>query len=103
MELNREQVKKALECCSSGSVGCLSCPVDKQLKDDCTCGSYVMGEALRYIKELERKNRALEADNNRLSDELLEISDYAVEKIREAKEKALKEVIELILDKMENK
>ena len=103
MSLNKEEIKKVLGLCSSEDDTCSGCPVDKQLQDDCTCGSYVMGEALRYIKELERKNKALEAENERLVEEFSEIFDYAIDKIREARHKATLQVVDLFVKVMSSK
>ena len=48
--MKHDDVIKALECCSAPVTRCDECPVDKRRKDDCECGVYVAGEALKVIK-----------------------------------------------------
>lgn len=48
--LDVNDVIKALECCAAPVTECDECPVDKAKKDDCVCGVYVAGEALKVIK-----------------------------------------------------
>lgn len=54
--MERNDVIKALECCAAPVTRCDECPVDKAKKDDCVCGVYLAGEALKVIK-LERVRR----------------------------------------------
>ena len=57
MELNAEQIIKALECCSKGT--CMACP----LKEDYSpCLNTVAYSALSLIKELTEENERLRAN-----------------------------------------
>ena len=58
MELNAEQIKKALECCRGK--GCKECPYRC---GDATCISTVASDALSLINELTEKNKRLKAQN----------------------------------------
>ena len=58
MELNREQIIKALECCTS-----CSCGVDCPYYDSTLCQYHIMRDALSLIKELTEENERLRADN----------------------------------------
>lgn len=63
MELNREQIVKALECCASNSLtDCNRCPIDEQKKDNCECGRYLAIQALALIRELTEENERLRAE-----------------------------------------
>ena len=59
MELNSEQIVKALECCTSEFDECDQCPVPRELRDDCTCGTFVMKGVLALIRELTEENERL--------------------------------------------
>ena len=66
--MNRDDVIKALKCCSDERDLCAECPVDKRLLDECVCGSFVMGQALQLIGSLEQvifelENRLKECEN----------------------------------------
>lgn len=66
--MNRDDVIKALKCCSGERYLCAECPVDKRLLDECVCGSFVMGQALQLIGNLEQiifelENRLAECEN----------------------------------------
>lgn len=66
--MNRDDVIKALKCCSDERDLCAECPVDKRLLDECVCGSFVMGQALQLIGNLEQiifelENRLKECEN----------------------------------------
>ena len=54
--MKQNDVIKALECCAAPVMNCDECPVDKAKKDDCVCGVYVAGEALKVISELTEEN-----------------------------------------------
>ena len=55
MELNREQIVKALECCHAQGEGCGSCPY---INDHSNCG-YLEKNALSLINELTEENERL--------------------------------------------
>lgn len=55
MELNVEQIKKALECCASEEYICTQCPIDEKIKDDCECGKVVARNALALITSQEQR------------------------------------------------
>ena len=60
MELNREQIIKALECCSSPSIrDCQECPYNK-IND---CFRLVYKNSLSLIKELTEENERLRNRN----------------------------------------
>ena len=59
MELNREQIIKALECCTS-ETGCTECPHFPSLMG---CSRQNMRDALSLIKELTEENERLRAEN----------------------------------------
>jgi hypothetical protein len=60
MELNAEQIKKALECCASSRYQCEECPIDQKKKDDCECGTFLAKNALKIVNAQEQKIFALE-------------------------------------------
>lgn len=70
MELNRKQIIKALEHCTSGK-GCDSCPLSKTLSaiEDCNINglsfSFIKAQAEDYT-ELDEKYRMLYEENERL-------------------------------------
>ena len=62
MELNREQIIKALKCCKSFRDGymCVSCPYSKMLlADDESCTNRMSQDALSLIEELTEENESL--------------------------------------------
>ena len=58
MELNREQIVKALECCTSGNP-CRECDYRRKSKDTYGCRKICMTEALSLIKKLTEENERL--------------------------------------------
>ena len=56
MELNREQIIKALECCLEGE--CDGCTYNEQT----SCKEYLLNDAISLIKELTEENEKLRAD-----------------------------------------
>ena len=64
MELDREQIIKALECCASPEYLCEECPIDQNKKDDCICGQFLAKNALAIIKELTEENERLRAERD---------------------------------------
>ena len=79
MELNREQIIKALECCTRGRKSkeerpCLDCPYnecnlvggtsERQVKG--TCQGWLMKDAISLIKQLTCENESLEAEKEHL-------------------------------------
>ena len=114
MELNREQIIKALECCLVES-NCTDCPLHHQYEIDCL--KYAGVKALSLIKELTEENevtlrqyteyqeaatqrmRELTEENERLTTNLVEQSAENVMLIGENKRLELQiEVKERILD-----
>ena len=80
MELNREQIIKALECCTSEK-GCTGCPRFLSLMG---CSRQNMIDALTLIKELTEENERLRAeltgankDKQILFDEISSLEDEA--------------------------
>ena len=59
MELNREQIIKALECCHTKAKDCLDCPYEN---DHSSC-IYLEKNALSLIKELAEENERLQKHN----------------------------------------
>jgi uncharacterized small protein (DUF1192 family) len=72
MELNAEQVKKALECCHSHShKNCPNCPYDKQNGGEGkACFMLLMEHSLALIKSQERRIGELTEENERLRAEV---------------------------------
>ena len=62
MELNAEQIKKALECCASEEYICTQCPIDEKIKDECECGKVVARNALALVNSQEQRIKELTAD-----------------------------------------
>ena len=57
MELNRDLIVKALECCASNSLeDCDCCPMDEKKKDNCECGRFLAIQALALLRELPEEN-----------------------------------------------
>lgn len=59
MELDREQIMKALECCEGGGKPCLSCPYFYRAVDT-SCAPFLIKDALSLIKELTEEVERLE-------------------------------------------
>ena len=58
MELNREQIIKAMECCGTEHKCCSSCPL---ARDYSPCSKTMANNALSIIKELTEENEDLYA------------------------------------------
>ena len=71
MELDREQIVKALECCASNDFICDQCPIDEKIKDACECGKVVARNALALIRELTEENERLRAELSKRPPRLL--------------------------------
>jgi hypothetical protein len=75
-ELNREQIIKALECCTSEvtiEFNCTACPYIGK-----GCNSVVMRDALSLIKELTEENERLRAEvsvKKKLLDKCVDLED----------------------------
>ena len=68
MELNAEQIKKALECCSADTADCHSCPYGEFSEGNCFDNAKKDSLALitsqeQRIKELTEENERLRAEN----------------------------------------
>lgn len=61
MELNREQIVKALECCVTQGVACRDCP-HKYDARGARCYAYLKQDALALIRELTEENERLRAE-----------------------------------------
>ena len=89
MEFNREQIIKALECCtSSNSVSaCMrGCPIYE--KEDCECindDTALLKYALSLIKELTEENKVRKGLNTMLNNELRRLGEEN-ERLRAEKE-----------------
>ena len=66
MELNREEIVKALECCATSQNLCEECPIDRAKKDDCICGQFLAQNALALITSQEQRIKELTEENERL-------------------------------------
>ena len=75
MELKRDQIIKALECCASEEYVCAQCPIDEKIKDDCECGKLVAKNALSLIKELTAENKLLNVELGNANSEILRLID----------------------------
>lgn len=98
MELNRDEIIKALECCTSGinhkgDIPCLDCPYDEcnivggtsERQITGTCQSWLKKDALALIKELTEENERLRSENEALAISEVkecEISQMLVYRIR---------------------
>ena len=58
MELNRDEIIKALECCTNAEQCCDDCI----LLEDRNCGVHLLKNALALIKELTEENERLRAE-----------------------------------------
>ena len=67
--INPNEIKMALECCTCPVYDCDSCPLYGKLKDDCVCGNHLMKKTLAYINQLEDSVKDLKFFNKRLEDE----------------------------------
>ncbi len=93
--MNRDDVIKALKCCSGERDLCKECPVDKRLIDECVCGSFVMGQALQLIGSLEQvifklENRLKECENG--YSQALALERAKVKEMTEEKEAAIEDL-----------
>ena len=76
MELNREQIIKALECCGTGCFDiatCDRCPFEpkEEGKGSLGCNDELIRNALLLIKELTEKNERLKERNIALEQKLM--------------------------------
>ncbi len=83
MELNREQIIKALECCTDGAGECDDCP----LIHDNFCGKHLLRNALSLIKELTEEKERLESYAEKNDSEWREIYADSQAKWEQAYEK----------------
>ena len=82
MELNREQIIKALECCSTEN--CTDCPYAVDDIFDISCGINKAKDALSLIKELTEENEKLKMFNK--------LHEQDVEDMHKMLEKKVEEV-----------
>ena len=79
MELNAEQIKKALECCVEVRCGSIAiCPYREKFKNCYICQANLKKEVLSLIEELTE-------ENERLINAGFDTVDYAIDRIREVK------------------
>ena len=71
MELNAEQIIKALECCIEGECG--GCTYDEQT----ACKEYLLNDALALIKELTEENEQFRYERGKLIEERDTFREYA--------------------------
>ena len=92
MKLNREQIIKALECCTRGRKSkddypCDSCPYNEcnlvggtgERQISGTCQGWLMKDALALIRELTEENERLRADKKELVNENAELKNQIQE------------------------
>ena len=83
MELNREQIVKALECCSKKKWSkCSGCPREAE---DALCMYRLCSDALALIRELTEENERLEKEVDRLSQVVLYHDGITEMEVAEAK------------------
>ena len=70
MELNREQIIKALECCGTSDKSCSYCPL---AKDYSPCSKTMADNALSLIKELTAENKLLNVELGNANSEILRL------------------------------
>ena len=99
MELNREQIVKALECC--GRIGehphnCGGCPLREALdyKKRVYCRAFLAQYAISLIRGLTEENARLISDG-------FETVDYAIDKIRKAKADTVRKMQERLNEHVE--
>ena len=73
MELNAEQIKKALECCSSKNLGCKECPLQPK-ESLAICVTEISKNALTLINELIGENERLQKSCTELTQELHDVA-----------------------------
>ena len=103
MELNAEQIKKALECCASEEYICTQCPIDEKIKDDCECGKVVARNALSLITSHEQRIKELTADLEAVRSRADETIDALHSEVRELTEELEKRPPRLIITRREAK
>lgn len=87
MELNRDQIIKALECCLVES-NCMGCPLHYQYETDCL--KYAGEKALSLIKKLNEENERLRDTAYRLECEVhRERADTVRKMLQRIKEDAI--------------
>lgn len=118
-KLNREQIIKALECCTSGinhkgDIPCLDCPYDEcnivggtsERQITGTCQSWLKKDALSLIKELTEENERLrESTDNELryTKELVEtLHKVHEEKVQKAKADTVQKMQERLMECFNN-
>ena len=95
MELNREDIIKALECCASPNYICGECPIDQKIKEDCVCGQFASQLALTLIKQLTEENERLKEKADRHLDNLKAVLDERAEE-KSGVEKVINEIADLM-------
>lgn len=109
MELNREQIIKALECHASGKIdNCIHCPYNNiDLKYDETCAQRMLGDAILLIKELTEENERLsaekEAENKELFHKWKKIADETADRYEGLYQDAKKSLVASTVRKMQER
>ncbi len=93
MELNREQIKKAMECCYDNNLSCIDCPFqDTDKYFEC---SNLANSALALINELTEENAKLHEQNAIQVVTAIEL-DKQVQRLTEENERLRAECTQLI-------
>ena len=105
MELNAEQIKKALECCASGTsaVACDGCPLRYE---EGTCdddSNYLLRQALALITSQEQRIKELTADLEAVRSRADETIDALHSEVRRLTEELEKRPPRLIITRREPK
>lgn len=99
--MNKEQVKKALDCCTSRENKCSKCPYQRPF------GCMKMGmiqDALRLINEQEADIKRLETFNDKLSQGIYYGNgEHLCNRLNQAKKQAVKEFAEKLKSQMRDK
>ena len=103
MELNKEDIIKALECCKSfrDFYACDECPYSHtMLADDESCTNRMSQDALSLINELTAENKLLNVELGNASSEILRLIDREKELTEENETLTLKVAAYQVKDKL---
>ena len=96
-KLTDAEVKKALECCSSGSYGCENgCPLDKECDSPIRGGEKIMKSALDLINRQSSRIEKLEKVEH-FADKTIESLKAEVERLKKVEERHMR-LYHLLLD-----
>lgn len=108
--LNAEQIKKALECCSPSGKHCTECVYFYRAVDD-ICAPYLMADALALITSQEQRIKKLTEENERLKladsiasvsvpEALRIINEYCESYIKRAEADTVRRMREALLEEL---